>query len=155
QRIASGYNKMLMTTEEVGAQPKEYTAKYAADRVRNASVIWIAGTMGCAECHNHKYDPFTTKDFYAFEAFFAGGQASAAGRHRQAALPREEHAEKWRSRDEQLSAAKAPSAKQQANLGASQAKWEEPLPSPQVGARPSEIRPVLFAEPKPRNGKQK
>lgn len=49
QRIASGYNKLLMTTEEGGAQPKEYTAKYAADRVRNASVAWMAGTMGCAE----------------------------------------------------------------------------------------------------------
>ncbi len=48
QRIASGYNRLLQTTEEGGAQPKEYTAKYAADRVRNASVVWLASTMGCA-----------------------------------------------------------------------------------------------------------
>ena len=46
ERIASGYNRMLMTTEEGGAQPKEYTAKYAADRVRNASSAWLGSTMG-------------------------------------------------------------------------------------------------------------
>ena len=80
QRIASGYNRLLQTTEEGGAQPKEYTAKYAADRVRNASVVWLASTMGCAECHSHKFDPFTNKDFYSFEAFFADVQEAAVGR---------------------------------------------------------------------------
>src|SRR5438445_5830957 len=50
QRIASGYNRLLQTTEEGGAQPKEYAAKYAADRVRNASVVWMGATMGCCEC---------------------------------------------------------------------------------------------------------
>src|SRR5204862_3615595 len=71
QRIASGYNRLLMTTEEGGAQAKEYMAKYAADRVRNASTVWMGATMGCSECHDHKFDPFLTKDFYRFAAFFA------------------------------------------------------------------------------------
>ena len=56
-RIASGYNHLLMTTREGGAQAKEYLAKYAADRVRNASTVWLGATMGCAECHDHKFDP--------------------------------------------------------------------------------------------------
>src|ERR1051326_4694910 len=46
-------------------------AKYAADRVRNVSAVWLGSTMGCCECHDHKYDPFTQKDFYSMEAFFA------------------------------------------------------------------------------------
>ncbi len=71
QKVASGYNRLLQTTEEGGAQAKEYAAKYAADRVRNASTVWLGSTMGCAECHDHKYDPFLTKDFYRFAAFFA------------------------------------------------------------------------------------
>ena len=50
---------------------KEYLAKYAADRVRTVSMAWLGSTMGCAECHDHKYDPFTSKDFYQMEAFFA------------------------------------------------------------------------------------
>src|SRR5204863_4892394 len=52
QRIASGYNRLLQTTEEGGAQAKEYTAKYAADRVRNTATAWLGLTMGCAECHD-------------------------------------------------------------------------------------------------------
>src|SRR5207253_6129679 len=60
-----------MMTREGGAQPKEYLAKYAADRVRTVSMAWLGSTMGCAECHDHKYDPFSTKDFYQMEAFFA------------------------------------------------------------------------------------
>ncbi len=79
QRIASGYNRLNMTTREGGAQPKEYTAKYFADRVRNTSVTFFAGTMGCCECHNHKFDPYLTKDFYSFGAFFADLQEIAVG----------------------------------------------------------------------------
>ena len=71
QKVASGYNRLLQTTEEGGAQEKEYRAIYAADRVRNVSEVWLGSTLGCAQCHDHKYDPFTTKDFYSMAAFFA------------------------------------------------------------------------------------
>lgn len=78
-RIASGYNRLLMTTREGGAQPKEYLAKYAADRVRNASSAWLGSTMACCECHDHKFDPFSINDFYRFEAFFADLKETAVG----------------------------------------------------------------------------
>ncbi|MEZ5303818.1 MAG: DUF1549 domain-containing protein [Verrucomicrobiales bacterium] len=71
EKIASGYNRLNMTTEEGGSQPKEYLAKYAADRVRTTSVAWLGATFGCAECHDHKFDPYTMEDFYSFAAFFA------------------------------------------------------------------------------------
>ena len=71
QQVASGFNRLNMMTREGGAQPNEYLAKYAADRVRTVSMAWLGSTMGCAECHDHKYDPFTSKDFYQLEAFFA------------------------------------------------------------------------------------
>ena len=70
-RIATGFNRLNMMTREGGAQPKEYLAKYAADRVRTVSMTWLGSTMGCCECHDHKYDPFLSKDFYSMEAFFA------------------------------------------------------------------------------------
>lgn len=71
QLVASGYNKLGMMSAEGGAQPKEYLTKYASDRVRTASTVWLGSTLGCAECHDHKFDPFTQKDFYRFASFFA------------------------------------------------------------------------------------
>ncbi|MGA3190715.1 MAG: DUF1549 and DUF1553 domain-containing protein, partial [Bryobacteraceae bacterium] len=71
QKVASAYNRMNRTSAEGGLQPKEYLAKYAADRARTTSVVWLGSTLGCAECHDHKFDPFTSRDFYSMEAFFA------------------------------------------------------------------------------------
>jgi len=71
QRIATAYNRVLQTSHEGGVQAKEYLAKYSADRVRNLSTVWLGLTMGCAECHDHKFDPYTQKDFYSLAAFFA------------------------------------------------------------------------------------
>ena len=70
-RIATGFNRLNMMTREGGAQPKEYLAKYAADRVRTVAMTWLGTTLGCAECHDHKFDPFTQRDFYSLAAFFA------------------------------------------------------------------------------------
>ncbi|MCO6458353.1 MAG: DUF1553 domain-containing protein, partial [Pirellulaceae bacterium] len=70
-KIASGYNRLLQTSHEGGVQAKEYLAIYAADRVRNASAVWLGGTMGCCQCHDHKFDPYTMRDFYSLAAFFA------------------------------------------------------------------------------------
>ncbi len=78
QRIASGYNRLLQTTHEGGAQDREYLAKYAADRVRNLSTVWLGATIGCAECHDHKYDPYTQRDFYSLAAFFDDLQQQGA-----------------------------------------------------------------------------
>ena len=71
QRVASAYNRLGRMTNEGGSQAKEYLAKYSADRARTVSTVWLASTMGCAECHDHKFDPFLAKDFYAMQAFFA------------------------------------------------------------------------------------
>ncbi len=71
QLIASGYNRLLQTSHEGGVQPQEYLAIYAADRIRNLSAVWMGATVGCAQCHDHKYDPYTSEDFYSLVAFFA------------------------------------------------------------------------------------
>lgn len=71
QKVASTYNRLNRASGEGGVQPKEYLAKYSADRVRTTGTVWLGTTFGCAECHDHKFDPFTIKDFYSFAAFFA------------------------------------------------------------------------------------
>jgi hypothetical protein len=102
QKVASGYNRLLQTTEEGGAQAKEYTAKFAADRVRNTATAWLASTLGCAQCHDHKFDPFKTKDFYSFAAFFADVQEIAVGRQEQTPMPSPEQAAELRELDRQI-----------------------------------------------------
>ncbi|HEY1081154.1 MAG TPA: DUF1553 domain-containing protein [Prosthecobacter sp.] len=70
QLVATGFNRLNMMTREGGAQPKEYLAKYQADRVRTVGGAWLGATLGCAECHDHKFDPYTAHDFYAMSAYF-------------------------------------------------------------------------------------
>jgi hypothetical protein len=71
QQIATGYNRLLQTTHEGGLQRAEYRAIYMADRVRNVSAVWMGATVGCAQCHDHKYDPYSARDFHTLGAFFA------------------------------------------------------------------------------------
>ena len=71
QKVATGYNRLLQTSHEGGVQPREYLAIYSADRVRNLSAVWLAATVGCAQCHDHKYDPWRAADFYSFVSFFS------------------------------------------------------------------------------------
>jgi len=70
QRIATGFNRNHMINFEGGAIPEEYLAEYVVDRVETTSVVWMGMTMGCARCHDHKYEPVTQKEFYRFFAFF-------------------------------------------------------------------------------------
>jgi hypothetical protein len=68
--IATGFLRLNLMTREGGAQDKEYLAKSAGDRVRAIGGAWLGLTTGCAECHDHKFDPFTQRDFYSMAAFF-------------------------------------------------------------------------------------
>ena len=70
QRIATGFLRLNLMTREGGAQPAEYLAKYAGDRVRAVGAAWLGLTTGCCECHDHKFDPLLSRDFYSLGAFF-------------------------------------------------------------------------------------
>jgi len=70
QKIASGYNRCLSTTSEGGAIAAEYEVIYAKDRVETMANVWLGLTMGCAACHDHKFDPVSQRDFYALSAYF-------------------------------------------------------------------------------------
>ncbi|HBI43305.1 MAG TPA: hypothetical protein DDY78_10680 [Planctomycetales bacterium] len=72
QKIASGFNRNQMVNFEGGADPNEYLSKYVEDRVVTTATVWLGTTIACTECHDHKYDPFTQKEFYQFYAFFNG-----------------------------------------------------------------------------------
>ncbi|MBI3466492.1 MAG: DUF1553 domain-containing protein [Planctomycetes bacterium] len=86
QRVATGFNRNHMVTEETGVIPEEYRTEYVADRVRTTAAVWMGLTAGCAQCHDHKYDPVTQREFYQLFAYFnnlseegvSGGKKNAA-----------------------------------------------------------------------------
>ena len=85
-RVGSAFNRLLLSTEEGGAQPKDYEARMLADRVRAIGTAWLGQTTGCAQCHDHKFDPISTRDFYALGAFFADVKELSVGRREEGIL---------------------------------------------------------------------
>ncbi|HXT59600.1 MAG TPA: PSD1 and planctomycete cytochrome C domain-containing protein [Pirellulales bacterium] len=79
QKVASCFNRLLLTTEEGGAQAKDYEARMLGDRVRAVGAVWLGQTIGCCQCHDHKFDPFASRDFYSLGAFFADIQEPIIG----------------------------------------------------------------------------
>ena len=70
QKLASGFNRNHMINYEGGAIPEEYQVEYVADRVDTTANVFMGLTVGCARCHDHKFDPISQKDYYRFFAFF-------------------------------------------------------------------------------------
>jgi mono/diheme cytochrome c family protein len=70
QKIATGFHRNHMLNEEGGVIGDEFLAEYTADRVETTAAVWLGQTFNCARCHDHKYDPFTQRDFYSLKAFF-------------------------------------------------------------------------------------
>jgi mono/diheme cytochrome c family protein len=77
QLIASGFHRNAMTNEEGGIDPEEARYEMLVDRVNTTATVWLGTTLGCAQCHNHKYDPFTQKDYYRMMAFFQNSDFDA------------------------------------------------------------------------------
>src|SRR4029453_15758220 len=70
QRIATGFSPNHRGNGEGGIIPEEYAVEYVVDRVETTSTVFLGLTLGCARCHDHKYDPFSQKDFYRLFAYF-------------------------------------------------------------------------------------
>ena len=70
QRIATGFHRNHRANSEGGIVFDEFLVEYAADRVETTSTVWLGLTMTCARCHDHKYDPFTQRDYYQLMAYF-------------------------------------------------------------------------------------
>ena len=71
QKIASGFHRNAMTNEEGGVDPEESRYEVLVDRANTTATVWLGTTLACAQCHNHKYDPFSQKDYFRLLAFFA------------------------------------------------------------------------------------
>ena len=68
--IATGFNRNTLTNREGGTDPEQFRDEEVLDRAATLGTVWMGLTVGCAQCHNHKYDPITQKEFYQLTAFF-------------------------------------------------------------------------------------
>ena len=154
QKIATGFHRNHMLNEEGGVIPEEFLAEYCADRVETTAAVWLGQTFNCARCHDHKFDPFTQRDFYSLYAFFHNVTEKGIGKYgtsiRHSAppflkLPAPEIEKQIESLKPQITEAQQALSTIDSQLVAEQATWEAELRtrmSDQTG-EPPETPPVV------------
>jgi hypothetical protein len=132
QKIATGFNRNHRGNSEGGIIPEEYAAEYVVDRVDTTSTVFLGLSVGCARCHNHRFDPVTQKEFYQLFAYF--NNVPEHGKFRRVgnsppyiAAPLPEQQARLKQLDDQLAAANAAYAKLQPELARAQREWERSL----------------------------
>ena len=133
QRVATGFNRCHVTTSEGGSIDAEYYVRYAIDRANTTSTVWMGLTVGCAQCHDHKYDPITQKEFYQLYAYFNNITENAMDGNRKDSppvvkLPTPEQEAELAAFDEQITELDAKTKAPIPELDATQTAWENRMP---------------------------
>ena len=133
QRIATGFNRCNVTTNEGGSIDEEYYVRYAIDRTSTTSTVWMGLTAGCAVCHNHKFDPITQKEFYQLYAYFNNITERAMDGNAKLVppvvkVPSEEQSTQLQASEEQVAALKSQLSNPILQVDTAQAEWETALP---------------------------
>ncbi len=130
QLIATGFNRNHMTTRESGVIDEEYRVEYVVDRVKTTSTVWLGMSMGCARCHDHKYDPISQEEFYQLFAFFNSIKESGLKRTYGNSPPllkivSPEYSARLNKTRNEVEKAKSQFNQLRPELEAAQAKWEK------------------------------
>jgi hypothetical protein len=155
QRIATGFNRNHRGNGEGGIIAEEYAVEYVIDRVETTSTVWMGLTLGCARCHDHKYDPFTQKEFYRVFAYFNNvperGKAFKYGNSPPfIPAPTREQRAQLAALDGRIASAEKDFTALGPEIGRAQQLWEQTLP----GGQPVDwsIRDGLIARYRLDNG---
>jgi hypothetical protein len=138
QKIATGFNRNHRTNGEGGIIPEEYRVEYVADRAQTTATVWMGLTLGCARCHDHKYDPFLQKDFYRLFAYFnnipneKGFSYNYGNEEPYIKAPLPEQEKQLALLDQRIAAAEAHYNGLQARIQKEQTRWERRLRSKSV-----------------------
>lgn len=135
QRLATGFNRNHRGNTEDGIVAEEYAVEYVVDRVETTSAVFLGLTMGCARCHNHKYDPFTQKEFYQFFAYFNNvpelGRAMKYGNsHPVMPAPTKAQQAALATLDHKIAIEEKWLAARESKIAAARAAWEKTLAGP-------------------------
>lgn len=133
QRIATGFNRCHVTTSEGGSIDEEYYVRYAVDRANTTGTVWMGLTVGCAQCHDHKYDAITQKEFYQLYAYFNNITENAMDGNRKDSppvvkLPTPEQEAELATFDAQIEELDAQTKAPIPEVDATQIAWENRMP---------------------------
>ena len=143
QKIASGFNRNHPVNFEGGAIPEEYHVEYVVDRATTTATVWLGLTIGCARCHDHKYDPITQKEFFKFFAFFNNVDEEGLDGYRGNAkpmldLPSDEQRKRGEQLSREIAELEAKLGEREAAAEESQSAWESAWRDRQANAK---VRP--------------
>ncbi len=129
QRIATGFNRNHRGNSEGGIVPEEYAVEYVVDRVDTTATVWLGLTVGCARCHDHKFDPVSQREFYQLFAYFNNvpekGRAVKNGNSPPyIKAPTRDQQKKLADLDAKLVDAETARTKLQGDVDEAQVKWE-------------------------------
>ena len=132
QRIATGFNRNHRMNSEMGIIPEEFFVENVVDRVSTTGTVWMGLTVGCARCHDHKFDPLRQKEFFQLFAYFNSIAESGIGQKTGNTpplvhAPTPEQAEALRAIDERIAAAEGQLRELREDIEAAQRAWEASL----------------------------
>jgi hypothetical protein len=153
QKIATGFNRNHRGNSEFGIIADEYAVEYVVDRIETTSAVFLGLTMGCMRCHNHKYDPFTQKEFYQVFAYFnnvpENGRAMKYGNSPpMIAAPTEEQQAQARQLDAKIAVLEKWMAARSAETQREMAAWAKTAPAqaawPIGSGREQDLKKILY-----------
>src|SRR5215467_12117336 len=128
QKIATGFHRNTMFNEEGGVDQWEQHWDVLVDRVNTTAAVWLGITLGCAQCHNHKYDPFSQKEYYQLMAFFSNSvrdsEASSRGKEPVLDLATPDQEQTRKKLKAEIDALEAKLKAETPQLAKAQAVWE-------------------------------
>ncbi len=132
QIVASGFNRNHRTTAEGGSVNEEFRVEYVADRAETTATVWLGLTLGCARCHDHKFDPLSQREYYQFFAYFnnvreKGMVWNFGNEDPLVRAPTQEQEERLGALAAKLSSAKSRWDAMERQIARAQAKWERGL----------------------------
>jgi hypothetical protein len=151
ERIATGFHRNTLLNQEGGIDVEEARWETLVDRVNTTATVWLGSTIACAQCHNHKYDPFSQRDYYRLLAFFDNVEYRVHGRpggdhwiaEPELDLPTKEQAARLEQLKAELDDVKKRLAAPSAEVGAAQGAWERQLAAAEAGwqvLRPAAVK---------------
>jgi hypothetical protein len=152
QKIASGFNRNTMINTEGGVDQEQSRVETIVDRVNTTATVWLGSTLACAQCHTHKYDPFTLKEYYQLFAFFNNADEP------ELAVPSAAQKAREKQLSSDLARLESEFKKSTPALTAAQAEWEKKVaadPASTNSAAPTNIAGILRLAPDKRTAQQR